>query len=123
MEFKELIKSLRLEAGKSLEDVARDVGVSRATVLRWESGEIKNMRRDKLIALARSLRTTPIALMGAAPCEPDAAPTRDGVMAKLEAVLRSAGYLGADEPLTPELLDSISVALETAIEIYRKNHK
>lgn len=123
MEFKELIKSLRLEAGKSLEDVARDVGVSRATVLRWESGEIKNMRRDKLIALARSLRTTPIALMGAAPCEPNAAPTRDSVTNKLETVLRSAGYLGADEPLTPELLDSISVALETAIEIYRKNHK
>jgi transcriptional regulator with XRE-family HTH domain len=123
MEFKDLIRSLRIEAGKSLEDVARDVGVSRATVLRWESGEIKNMRRDKLISLAKSLHTTPIVLMGAAPYDPDATPTSDSVTAKLEAVLRSYGYLDPDERLTPELLDSISVALKTAIEIYRKSHK
>lgn len=55
--------------------------------------------------------------------DPAAAPTRASVAAKLEGFLRQAGYLNEDEPLTPELLSSISVALETAIEIYRKNHQ
>lgn len=123
MEINELIKKLRTDAGKSLEDVANEVGVSRATVMRWESGYIKNMRRDKLVSLARALNTTPVVLMGLVPYDPDAKPTRDSVISKLENILVEAGYLKPGEQLTPELLSSISVALETAIEIYRKNHE
>lgn len=123
MEINELIKKLRTDAGKSLEDVANEVGVSRATVMRWESGYIKNMRRDKLVSLARALNTTPVVLMGLVPYVPDAKPTRDSVISKLESILVEAGYLKPGEQLTPELLNSISVALETAIEIYRKNHE
>ena len=123
MEINELIKKLRTDAGKSLEDVAKEVGVSRATVMRWESGYIKNMRRDKLVSLARALNTTPVVLMGLVPYDPDAKPTRDSVISKLESILVEAGYLKPGEQLTPELLNSISVALETAIEIYRKNHE
>ena len=123
MEINELIKKLRTDAGNSLEDVANEVGVSRATVMRWESGYIKNMRRDKLVSLARALNTTPVVLMGLVPYDPDAKPTRDSVISKLESILVEAGYLKPGEQLTPELLNSISVALETAIEIYRKNHE
>lgn len=36
-------------------DVADAVGVSEATVSRWESGEIANMRRDRISALAKVL--------------------------------------------------------------------
>jgi transcriptional regulator with XRE-family HTH domain len=35
------------------------VGVSEATVSRWESGDIANMRRDRIALLASALRTTP----------------------------------------------------------------
>lgn len=63
-EFKDLIKKRRLELGKTLEEVGTAMGVSKATVQRWESGEIKDMRRSKLVDLARALDTTPSYLMG-----------------------------------------------------------
>jgi transcriptional regulator with XRE-family HTH domain len=63
-DLKDLIRGRRIEVGKTLEDVAREVGVAKATVQRWETGEIKDMRRDKLVSLARALETTPAYLMG-----------------------------------------------------------
>ncbi len=64
MNFTQRIKQQRLSIGKTLEDVAVVVGVSKATVQRWESGEIQNMRRDKIAKLATALNTTPSYLMG-----------------------------------------------------------
>lgn len=64
MEFKERIKKRRLELGLTLEDVAKIVGVSNATISRWESGAIENQRRDKVELLAKALRVTPGELMG-----------------------------------------------------------
>ena len=63
-DLKDLIRERRLEIGKTLEQVGREIGVAKATVQRWESGEIKDMRRDKLVSLARALDTTPAYLMG-----------------------------------------------------------
>ena len=63
-ELKDLIRARRSEIGKTFEEIGKEVGVSKATVLRWESGEIKDMRRDKLVALAKALKTTPSYLMG-----------------------------------------------------------
>ena len=54
----------RRELGLTLEDVAKSVGVSKATVSRWESGEIDNMRRDRIAALAKVLRVSPLVIMG-----------------------------------------------------------
>jgi len=64
MDFKERLKNRRLEIGKTLEDVAKVVGVSKTTVQRWESGLIENLRRDKIAKLAQALNTTPAYLMG-----------------------------------------------------------
>lgn len=123
-ELKDLIRTQRAKCGRTLEEIAKDVGVSKATVQRWESGEIKDMRRDKLVLLAKALRTTPAYLMGwvESGTEHDA-PTRESVTTMLEKMLHDAGYLRSDEPLTPELLSTISVALQTAIELYRKQHQ
>ena len=63
MELSEIIKARRQELGLSLEDIGRSVGVNRATVMRWESGSIRNIRKDNLLALAEALRTTPGQLM------------------------------------------------------------
>lgn len=126
MNIGEKIKSRRTELGLTFEEVGNMVGVGKSTVRKWETGDIKDMRRDKVSKLAYALKVSPSYLMGwtDSPYEdPAAAPTRASVAAKLEGFLRQAGYLNADEPLTPELLSSISVALETAIEIYRKNHQ
>ena len=64
MELKDKIKTRRLQLGLTLEDVAKAVGVSAPTIQRYESGEIKNMRRDKISSLADALQTTPAYLMG-----------------------------------------------------------
>jgi len=64
MLFKDLLKNRRLEIGATMEDIGKRVGVSKATVQRWESGEIANVRRDKIVKLAQALHTTPAYLMG-----------------------------------------------------------
>lgn len=60
----EKIRTLRLNLGLTLEDVGKAVGVGKSTVRKWESGDIKNMRRDKIASLAAILQTTPAYLMG-----------------------------------------------------------
>ena len=64
MEFKDLIKTRRLEIGKTLEEIGNIVGVSKTTVQRWESGDIANLRRDKIAQLAIALEVSPAYLMG-----------------------------------------------------------
>lgn len=49
----------RKEIGLTQREVAEAVGVAEATVSRWESGEIANMRRDKIAALAKVLHCSP----------------------------------------------------------------
>jgi transcriptional regulator with XRE-family HTH domain len=60
----ERIKARRKECDLSVDDVALELGVSRATVYRYESAEIKNMGIDKIEPLAKVLKTTPEYLMG-----------------------------------------------------------
>lgn len=49
-------KALKL----TLEEVGRAVGVGKSTVQRWENGQIRNMGRDKIAALADILQMNPI---------------------------------------------------------------
>lgn len=63
MKANEVIKLRRKELGLTMREVANMVGVSEATVSRWESGDIRNMRRDKIAALARALDVSPAVLM------------------------------------------------------------
>lgn len=64
MDVKELIRSRRKELGLTMLEVAKACGVSEGTVSRWESGEIENMRRDKIIALSSVLKVDPAVIMG-----------------------------------------------------------
>lgn len=59
-----IIKERREELGLTLEDVAKYVGVNNSTVSRWESGNIGNMRRDKIVKLAEILSLSPAVIMG-----------------------------------------------------------
>lgn len=61
---KDILKDRRLELELTLEDVAKRVGVSPATISRWESGDIANMRRDRIAALAEALQISPAVIMG-----------------------------------------------------------
>lgn len=63
-ELKDKIRNLRQQAGLTMRQLADAVNVSEATISRWESGNISNMRRDKIYDLAKALHTTPAYLMG-----------------------------------------------------------
>lgn len=95
MEFKDKIKNLRTELGATLEEIGNAVGVSKATVKRWESGEIANIRRDKIYKLALALHTTPSYLMGwdedPASAPPVASPTGEARLLSLYRDLNSEG--------------------------------
>ena len=64
MDIKDKIKERRIELGLTMLDVAKAVGVSEATVSRWESGNIENMKRDKIVLLAKALKVSPSYIMG-----------------------------------------------------------
>lgn len=58
------IKNRRKELGLTMKQVADIVGVSEATVSRWESGNIANMRRDRIALLSKALNCSPAYIMG-----------------------------------------------------------
>ena len=64
MDIGERIKTRRKEIGLSAEQVADQLKVSPATIYRYESSDIANMRIDKLEPIAKVLKTTPAYLMG-----------------------------------------------------------
>ena len=45
-------------------DIAEAVGVSEGTVSRWESGNISNMRADRVLKYAEALRVSPEFITG-----------------------------------------------------------
>lgn len=58
-----VIKQRRKELGLTLAQVADMVGVAEATVQRWESGNIKSVRYDKIGKLSEALKVRPESLM------------------------------------------------------------
>lgn len=63
--MKELIRNRRKELNITLEEIGEYVGVSKATVQRWETGGIANMRRDRIKKLCEILQIEPQQLIGA----------------------------------------------------------
>lgn len=53
------LKERRIELGLTMLEVAKLVGVSEATISRYESGNIKNMRRDRIEKYASALKVSP----------------------------------------------------------------
>lgn len=64
MELKEIIRKRRKELGLTLLDIAKACNVSEATVSRWESGDIGDMKRSRIAALAKILQISPSVIVG-----------------------------------------------------------
>lgn len=58
------LRKRRKELGLTMLEVAKAVGVSEATVSRYESGDIKNMRRDRIEKYAKVLKVSPALIIG-----------------------------------------------------------
>ena len=64
MTIGEKIKKLRKQLDMSVDELAITLGKNRATVYRYEKGDIENLPLDMLEPLANALKTTPAYLMG-----------------------------------------------------------
>ena len=64
MTIGEKIKYLRKMHQISVDELASKLGKNRATIYRYEKGDIENLPLDSLIPLAKALNTTPAYLMG-----------------------------------------------------------
>lgn len=59
-----VIRDRRLELGLTMKEVANAVGVSEATVSRWESGDIADMKRSRIFSLSKVLQISPLVILG-----------------------------------------------------------
>ncbi len=95
----EKIKALRLKNNLTLEQVGNAVGVGKSTVRKWENGMIANMRRDKIVSLAKALNTTPAYLLGFSDFseEPASTVSLDGITKQKEKPLSEPEELKENE--------------------------
>lgn len=64
MKLKDLIRIRRKELNLTLLDIAKACDVSEATVSRWESGDIGDMKRSRISSLAKILKISPSVIVG-----------------------------------------------------------
>ena len=89
------IKTRRKELGITLEEIGRYVGVSKATVQRWETGSISNMRRDRIKKLSEILQVSPQMLLSA---EENNTEETESVFARIPVL----GTVAAGVPITAQ---------------------
>lgn len=122
----ERIKARRKELGISAEQLADVLGVSPATIYRYESNYINSMKVDKIKPIADALNTSVAYLMGwdEAPAN-DSASKKDGLTAKDERDIKqaiedfknrlsTAGVMYDGEPLDEESQAAVLAAVELA---------
>ena len=59
-----LLKEKRLALGLTLEEVGNYCGVGKSIVRKWETGIIKNMKRNQISKLFEILQVSPLELIG-----------------------------------------------------------
>lgn len=96
MNIGERIKFKRLEKDMTLEDLAKITGVSKPTIFRYESGEIKNIPSDKIEKLAQGLNVSPGYLMG---WEDDTLPSNIIPVKKGTRKIPVLGSIAAGQPI------------------------
>ena len=57
------IKEKRIEYHLTMEKLGEIVGVSKSTISKWESGNIKNLKRNNIEALSKALHCSPLYLL------------------------------------------------------------
>ena len=57
------IRDIRKQKGISAEDLAEKIGMNRATYYRYESGDLKNLKFDKIQKIADALDVYPVDLV------------------------------------------------------------
>ena len=110
------IKQRRIELGLTADDLAQKIGKSRATIYRYENGDIENMPTPILEPLARALDTTPADLMG---WESTADVPMERVPSKAESVQSSSVSAQCKEII--EVCNQLSPHNQRKVLTYSKN--
>ena len=58
------IEQARKQAGLTMEELAKKIGVTKATIHKYESGNITNIKYDRIIDLANACGVNPEVIMG-----------------------------------------------------------
>lgn len=116
MEIRDLIKNRRKELNLTLLDIAKACDVSEATVSRWESGDIGDMKRSRISSLAKVLRISPSLIVG------DLHELDDEKNSPSYNHLRFA-LQGKLDQLTDEELEEMNVLAEMALKRRNKQDK
>ena len=136
---KSYLKERRLELGLTMLELSKKVGVSEATISRWESGDIDNMKRDKIALLAKALDISPLLIVGIDDEENLGTKTnklpqlnsRDerNIKKKLESVLNdlmpdnALAYYDGDEPMSDEDKELLRISLENTMRLAKQMAK
>lgn len=104
-----ILKQRRKELGLTLAQIADAMNVTEATVQRWESGNIKNIRYDKIGKLAEVLRVSPALLMGWNDASNPNLPDNISPMPKMKK-WKVLGGTACGEPIFRELEDETVLA-------------
>lgn len=137
MPIQDIIKTRRAELDLTMKEVADFVGVSEGTVSRWESGDISNMKRDKIYKLAKILNISPLVILGwddaevsnqdtektptlTKKDERDIAKSLEAIMADLE---HSGDLMFDGDPMTEEARQSMRNAIELGLKAVKLLNK
>lgn len=108
MKIGEIIKQRRLQLGLSVDDLALRLGKNRATIYRYERGDIESLPSTVLTPLANALQTTPAELLGISDDSTTHYYTDPVVNAKAEYARTKQGILlDASSDLTEDDLDYV----------------
>ena len=123
MSVKDIIKQNRLRLGLTMKELADKVGVSEATISRWESGEIANMKQSGISALAKVLGISPSIIMGWEDSDPSQGWYLDPETAKAaqEMYDKHRVLFDASRKLKPESIKEVEKFIE--YQIAKENHE
>lgn len=97
--MRELRKALKLD----VQEVAQHLGVSRASIYRYENGDIEKFPIALIEPLAEILKTTPDYLMGWGETKPSATDKIQGIYNRLEPPRQEKVYQFAEDQLEDQL--------------------
>ncbi|MDP1395253.1 XRE family transcriptional regulator [Lysinibacillus capsici] len=99
MNLGDRIKKARLDRGLTLLEVAERLGKTEATIQRYESGNIKNLKNDTIEDLASVLNVSPAYLMG---WDTDFIPTNIISLSPTTVKIPVLGKIACGNPITAE---------------------
>ncbi|MGN0743071.1 MAG: helix-turn-helix domain-containing protein [Candidatus Fimadaptatus sp.] len=116
------IQERRVELGISASDLASRLGMSRATVHRWENGDIRNIKMPVVDSVARELNVNPLWLLLKSDVKERAdysqvKPDLNHIMRDFSDFMRDDGVMCCGKPMTREDCAAFATMIESVHEI------